>query len=106
MIARALLTLSFALALATPAAAASPPLIGIGEQKPEMFGDARWLRLGLHEARYITPWDVLHDERQLDRLDNWMAAARASGTRVLLGFDRSLRSAGLRRRLPTDRRFA
>jgi polysaccharide biosynthesis protein PslG len=106
MIARALLTLSLALALASPAAASSPPLIGIGEQKPEMFGDSRWLRLGMHDARYIAPWDVLHDERQLDRLDSWMAAARATGTRVLLGFDRSSRSARLRRSLPTDRRFA
>ena len=105
MIARALLTLSLLLALASPAAAA-PPLIGIGEQKPEMFGDAHWLRLGLHEARYIAPWDVLHDEQQLERLDAWMAAARATGTRVLLGFDRSLRSPRLRRSLPTDRRFA
>jgi hypothetical protein len=107
MIARALLTLSLALALLAPAAAeASAPLIGIGEQKPEMFGDARWLRLGIHDARYITPWDVLHDDRQLARLDTWMEAARATGTRVLLGFDRSVRSRRLRRTLPTDQRFA
>jgi hypothetical protein len=104
MIARALLL--FAIALAFPPAASAAPLIGIGEQKPGMFEDARWQRLGLHEARYITPWDVLRDERQLERLDTWMDAARASGTRVLLGFDRSLRSRNLRRTLPTDRRFA
>jgi polysaccharide biosynthesis protein PslG len=105
MIARALLSLALALAFASPAAAA-PPLIGIGEQKPGMFEDPRWLRLGLYEARYITPWDVLHDERQLERLDTWMHAARATGTRVLLGFDRSLRSTRLRRSLPSDRVFA
>jgi hypothetical protein len=105
MIARALLSLLFALVLASPASAA-PPLIGIGEQKPGMFTDSRWERLGLHEARFITPWDTLHDERQLERLDTWMAAARASGTRVLLGLERSLRSGKLRRQLPTDQRFA
>ena len=105
MIARALLTLLAALALASPAAAA-PPLIGIGEQKPGMFEDPRWIGLGLYEARYITPWDVLHDERQLERLDAWMAAARATDTRVLLGFDRSLRSRRLRRSLPPARQFA
>ena len=105
MIARALLSLLFALALAAPAAAA-PPLIGIGEQKPGMFTDSRWQRLDLHEARYVTPWDTLHDPRQLDKLDAWMEAARASGTRPLIGLERSLRSAKLRRSLPTDWRFA
>jgi hypothetical protein len=105
MIARPLLlVLLAALAIASPAAAA--PVIGIGEQKPGMFEDARWLQLGLRDARYITPWDVLHDERQLERLDAWMAGARATGTRVLLGFDRSLRSRKLRRTLPTARQFA
>jgi hypothetical protein len=104
MIPRALLL--FALVLAFPQAASAAPLIGIGEQKPGMFDDARWQRLGLQEARYIAPWDVLHDERQLERLDAWMEAARATGTRVLLGFDRSLRSPKLRRTLPKDRRFA
>jgi hypothetical protein len=106
MIARALLvTLAAALAVASPAAAAAP-LIGIGEQKPAMFEDPRWLQLGLYEARYITPWDVLHDDRQLERLDAWMEAARASGTRVLLGLDRSVRSRRLRRTAPTFRGFA
>ena len=31
-----------------------------------MFEDPRWRTLGLREARYITPWDTLRDERQLD----------------------------------------
>jgi hypothetical protein len=106
MIARSLLlALLAALVIASPATAAAP-LVGIGEQKPGMFDDPRWQRLGLDEARYLTPWDVLHDERQLERLDTWMAAARASGTRVLLGFDRSSRSRRLRRTLPTARSFA
>jgi polysaccharide biosynthesis protein PslG len=105
MIARALLPLFFALALVSPAAAA-PPLIGIGEQKPGMFTDPRWERLNLHEARYVTPWDTLHDPRQLEKLDAWMEAARASGTRPLIGLERSLRSAKLRRALPSDQRFA
>ena len=105
MIARALLPLLFALALASPAAAA-PPLIGIGEQKPGMFTDRLWERLDVQEARYITPWDTLQDPRQLEKLDAWIEAARASGTRVLLGLERSLRSAKLRRMLPTDGRFA
>jgi hypothetical protein len=81
-------------------------VIGIGEQKPSMFEDSRWKRLWLREARYITPWDVLRDRDQLEKLDTWMEAARESHTRVLLGFDRSLRSRKLRRTLPTATRFA
>ena len=104
MIPRALLLLLLVLGL--PSAASAAPSIGIGEQKPGMFEDARWQRLGLRQARYVTPWDTLHDPRQLERLDAWMAGARATRTRVLLGFERSLRSPRLRRTLPTDRRFA
>jgi hypothetical protein len=107
MIGRAFL-LSLALALIAPAAAhaALPPAIGIGEQKPAMFDDARWQGLGLGEARYVAPWDALRDRRQREKLDTWMEAARAAGVRVLLGFERSLRSRRWSRRLPTDRAFA
>jgi hypothetical protein len=105
MITRALLSLVALLLVFAPAASAAPR-IGIGEQKPGMFEDPRWQSLGLREARYITPWDTLRDERQLEKLDTWMAAARSAGARVLLGFDRSLRSRRLRRTLPTDVQFA
>jgi hypothetical protein len=104
MVTRALLLLTLLL-VAAPAASAAPR-IGIGEQKSGMFEDPRWQRLGLRDVRYVTPWDTLRDERQLEKLDTWMEGARASGARVLLGFDRSLRSRRLRRALPTVRQFA
>jgi hypothetical protein len=78
----------------------------MGEQKPAMFGDPLYQRLNLNHARYIAPWDALNDERQREKLDAWMEAARASNTRVLLGFERSLRSAKLAKTLPTDLEFA
>jgi hypothetical protein len=90
---------------AAPTGAAARPVLGIGEQKPEMFTDARFERLGVRHARYITPWDVLHDPVHLERLDRWMAAARHARVRVLLGFAHSLRSERLARTLPTVRRF-
>jgi hypothetical protein len=105
MIARALATLVLVLATAA-SAEASPPVIGIGEQKPGMFTNKHYERLGLRHARYIAPWDALRDERQREKLDAWMDAARASNTRVLLGFERSLRSRRLSRTLPTDVQFA
>jgi hypothetical protein len=99
------LALLAALAAAAPARAAARPVIGMGEQKAGMFADPHWQRLGLRDVRYVAPWDALSDPRQLALLDAWMAAARESGARVLLGFAHSLRSARLARTLPTVRRF-
>jgi hypothetical protein len=92
-------------AAAAPARAAWPPVIGIGEQKAGMFDDPRWQRLRLRHVRYIAPWDALRDAHQRALLDNWMAGARASRARVLLGFAHSLRSRRLARRLPHPRAF-
>ena len=104
MIARTLLALCLVLALPASAVAA-PPAIGIGEQKASMFDDARWQRLGLRDVRYIAPWDALRDPRQRERLDEWVAAARAGGSRILIGFERSLRSQRLARTLPPAWKF-
>jgi hypothetical protein len=78
----------------------------MGEQKAAMFTDPLFTPLGIRHARYIAPWDSLQDPRQRDKLDHWMAAARAANVRVLLGFERSLRSAKLAKTLPTDLQFA
>jgi hypothetical protein len=71
-----------------------------------MFSNPLYKQLNLRHARYIAPWDALKDERQREKLDTWMDAARESNTRVLLGFERSLRSAKLSKTLPTDLDFA
>jgi hypothetical protein len=103
LITRALLLL--ALLLALPPAASAAPAIGVGEQKPGMFADGRWQRLGLRDVRYIAPWDALRDPIQRRLLGDWMKAARASGARVVLGFERSLRSRRHSRTLPQPRAF-
>src|SRR5687767_1335649 len=87
-----LLALIALLLAAAPADAAKRAAIGIGEQKVGMFSDPNWQRLGLRHVRYIAPWDTLNDPRQLALLDAWVAAARASRSRILIGFERSLRS--------------
>jgi hypothetical protein len=81
------------------------PIIGIGEQKPSMFASRAWRKLGLRHARYTAPWDALEDPYQRQLLDTWMAAARASHVRVLLGFAHSLRSERMAHQLPSARRF-
>ena len=99
------LALLVLLATASSAHAVREPVIGIGEQKAGMFTDPRWERLGLPHVRYIAPWDALRDPLQRRLLDDWMAAARGSGARVLLGFERSLRSRRHARILPRPRAF-
>jgi hypothetical protein len=83
----------------------SGPLVGISEQKPQMFSSKPWKRLEVRDARYTTPWDTLEDPAQLALLDEWMAAARRARVRVLLGFAHSLRTAKLAHTLPTKRQF-
>jgi putative glycosyl hydrolase len=84
---------------------AADPTIGMGEQKPTMFASRPWKRLGLRDARYLAPWDVLEDSHQLALLDAWMAAARQARVRVAISFQHSLRSQRLARRLPTAAQF-
>jgi hypothetical protein len=100
-----LLALLALLLIAAPADAAKRPVIGIGEQKVSMFSDPYFKRLGLRHVRYIAPWDTLKDPRQLALLDAWVAAARASRSRVLIGFERSLRSEKLSNTLPRPKQF-
>jgi hypothetical protein len=81
-------------ALAAPAAAdAAVRLsdVGIADQKADMFSDPRFAQLGIKRARIDLAYDVLLDAGQTAALDQWMAAAQASGVQVLVTFDRSRR---------------
>ena len=97
----ALLAVGLALALAAPAGAV---LIGIGDQKPDMFKDPRFLSLRLNIARRNISWDVLMSRSQTAALDAWLNAAREQGIAPLLGFDHSW-TAGRHKILPTPRQF-
>jgi hypothetical protein len=102
----ALLAALQALPAAGSPAHAAGATIGIGEQKPTMFASKHWKRLGLRDARYLAPWDVLDDPHQLALLDNWMAAAQHANARVAISLQHSLRSPALARTLPTAAQFA
>jgi hypothetical protein len=86
-------------------APASAVIVGIGEQKPDMFTSRPWQRLDVRHARYIAPWDALRDPYQRQLLDTWMAQARRAHVKVLLGFGHSLRSQAAARVLPTVAQF-
>jgi hypothetical protein len=94
-----------ALALASPARAAAPPLVGIGEQDPSLFGDRNWQALGVKDVRVVASYDALGSSWQRADLDAYMTAARVAGARVLLSFGHS-RIAGKEHWLPSVQAFA
>jgi len=100
---RVVLTISTALlllCLAAPAQARPKPLIGIGEQNPNMFVDARWRTLEHPDVRYLIAWDALRYKDQRAAADWYLTWARDAGARVLLSFGHSYRR-GRELRLPT-----
>lgn len=75
--------------LAVPAAPAAAVVIGIGDQKPDMFSDPHFQALHLTIVRRNISWDVLTSRAQTAALDKWLSAARAQHVEPLLGFDHS-----------------
>jgi hypothetical protein len=89
MLRRLLLPLTLLAAAFVPAAAHASVGIGIADNKPDMFKDARFQALHLGYARLDLRWDVLSDAGATAQLDTWMTGARANNIRPLITFDRS-----------------
>jgi hypothetical protein len=104
-------TLAIALAvgaLAAPAAAAQPPhtIVGIGEQSPDLFQDARFHATGIRNARLLVPWDLVKAGGwQLQTADLWLERARRDGVEPLVSFGHSM-SEKRQLKLPTVRQYA
>jgi hypothetical protein len=91
--------------LALPgAAAANSPVVGIGEQYPDIFTDPHFQELGVRDVRLNVGWDALRIRWQRQQLDQYMAAAEEAGARVLLSLSRS-RQHSRRKILPSVSRF-
>jgi hypothetical protein len=105
---RVVLTISTSLlllvALAVPAQAARKPIVGIGEQNPNVFVDGRWHALDKPDVRYVIGWDALRYKDQRASADWYLTWARNAGARVLLSFGHSRRP-GRELRMPTKRQF-
>jgi hypothetical protein len=82
---RLLLLLTAALALAAPASAHAV-VVGIADQKPDMFTDERFEDLGIRYARMTVAWDALSSDWQRAELDRWMDGARKAHVKPLLSF--------------------
>jgi hypothetical protein len=115
------LLVAFALLVAaTPAAAEAPaplpplapaepaPLlpggvrVGIGDQKPDMFRDARFAALGVRYARLAIGWDAMTSPWQIEQLDAWLQGARSLNVQPLISFGHSRTD---RRSLPSPERL-
>ena len=91
-----------AAALAAPSAAGAL-VVGIGDQKADMFSDPQFASLGVSHARLAVSWDAMENPWERDQIDTWMDGARAEGVQPLVGF---WHARGDRRRvLPTPSRF-
>ena len=82
------------LAAAAPLLAASKPpqhhpQVGIGDDKPDMFSDPRFLALGIKTVRYDMHWDALSINQFERPLTSWMKAAHAHHLDVLVTIDHS-----------------
>jgi hypothetical protein len=58
--------------------------VGIGDQSPKMFADPLYQALHLKQTRYFIHWDAATDPAELTKADQFVAAARAAGVKVLM----------------------
>jgi hypothetical protein len=96
--------LALVAALVLAPAAQATPLIGIGEQHPQIFSDEAFPPLGIRDARFIASYDALNNDFERAELDAYLQAARDAGVRVLLGFGHS-RNPRLAHTAPSVKRF-
>jgi hypothetical protein len=78
-----------ALIVAPGAAHAATPVIGYGDQHPEMFSDPLFTQLKVRDSRIVVQWDTFRYGSKTAELDAWMAAAKAAGSRPLVAIEHS-----------------
>jgi hypothetical protein len=87
------MTLLVFAALAAPAAAHTP-VVGIGDQHPQMFSDPAFRSLGVKHSRYLISWDWYKRPLTVAQTDLWMGAAKRTGVKPLIAFTRNWRPSG------------
>lgn len=92
---------------AAPAAAASVPTFGIGDQKAATFSDPLFDDLGVRRTRIFVPWNVALVPGEKERFGTWLDEARGAGTEPLVAFNHSREAQCPRRncRVPSIRQY-
>jgi hypothetical protein len=98
---RLILLAATAVVLLVPSSA-SALVVGIADQKPDMFLDKRFGALGIKHARIAVSWDAMRHGWERAEVDRWMFLARLSRVQPLVGFGHSRVN---RRHLPTPDQF-
>jgi hypothetical protein len=96
------LVVACAAALMLLPASANALVVGIADQKPDMFTDPLFASLQVQYARVAISWDAMEHDWEREEVDAWMDGARAAGVMPLVGFGHSRVD---RRKLPTPSRF-
>ncbi|WCB92739.1 hypothetical protein DSM104299_01438 [Baekduia alba] len=99
---RLVVALVAAAAVLVPASSASALVIGIADQKPDMFADPVFQSLDVRYARLAVSWDATEHPWEIQEVDAWLNQARRNGVQPLVGFGHSRVD---RRSLPTPARF-
>jgi hypothetical protein len=106
---RALAITLAAVGLAAPTASAQEAprvIVGMGEQSPDLFEDARFHATGMRHARLLVPYDLVKAGGwPLHAADVWLARARRDGVEPLVSFGHSM-SKKRQLRLPSVRQYA
>ena len=97
-------TLLILCALPATADAARRPVVGIGDNHPEVFQDANMRKLPLATARLVIPWDWYKDDFQIFRANNWLTAVRQAHMKPLVAFNRNWGRKG-RRQVPSVKAY-
>ncbi len=113
LIGRAAVVIALVAVAAQPAAAASkrpaarrapaPPIVGIAEQHPDLFGDPLFTQTSITHARLLVGWNGIYKDAERANMDAYLNMAHASNIDVLLTFGNAW---GDGRNRPTPARFA
>jgi hypothetical protein len=79
-----ILALVAMLALPAAADARTNVRVGIGDQQISMFGHPEFKALKIKRVRYFIRWDAIRHPHDLATADNYVAAARRDGVKVLM----------------------
>ncbi|HWH43154.1 MAG TPA: hypothetical protein VNT32_00325 [Thermoleophilaceae bacterium] len=70
-------------------ASSGAAILGIGDQKPNMFSDPLFQQLGSKRARYIVPFNAALNDGERAAVDQWMAAAVGARQEIMVAFNHS-----------------